>query len=352
MNAAEFEPLLEEVETRLERLRALYEQYFQGIERLEPTIPKKDLERRMRALRRAQPRNTALRFRFQRVLQRYTTYQTYWKRVARQIEEGTYRRDVMRARSRREEARARRKAEREEEAQTYEIDIDVDLGGLSDEALLSSDAIEDALSVLQPVAPKKESVKPSLSPFGLPKGPKAGKTDAQEPSADEKTEPLPRVASPVSPRKGPVPRNPTPAPPAPASRTFPPPKRNPESVAQAKAYRRAAPSSNPARPLNKGTNGKAPPAPPRPARANGKPSANGARRATASGGDPALRDLYQRYLDARRRNNERTDNVRYETVAKSIEKMMPKLQAKHKGKKIDFEVVLKNGKVGLKPVAK
>jgi hypothetical protein len=32
--------------------------------------------------------------------------------------------------------------------------------------------------------------------------------------------------------------------------------------------------------------------------------------------------------------------------------MMPKLEQKHAGKKIDFEVVVKDGRVALKPVAK
>ena len=62
--------------------------------------------------------------------------------------------------------------------------------------------------------------------------------------------------------------------------------------------------------------------------------------------------VYKRFIDARARNSERTDNVRLETIAKSIEKMMPKLLKKHAGKQIDFDVVIRNGKVALKPIAK
>lgn len=65
-----------------------------------------------------------------------------------------------------------------------------------------------------------------------------------------------------------------------------------------------------------------------------------------------MRKIYDNYLDARRRNNERVDNVKLSTLKKSIDKMMPKLQQKHAGKRIDFEVVVKDGRVGLKPVAK
>ena len=61
-----------------------------------------------------------------------------------------------------------------------------------------------------------------------------------------------------------------------------------------------------------------------------------------------MRAIYSRYVDARRQNNERTD-VRYESLAESVQKMMPKLREKHAGKPIDFEIVLQNGKVGLKP---
>jgi hypothetical protein len=88
---------LDDLEGRIERLRALYEQYFMGIERLEPQIQRKDVERRIQLLRKEQIRNTGLRFKFQMLIQRYNTLQQYWGRVTREIENGTYRRDVMRA---------------------------------------------------------------------------------------------------------------------------------------------------------------------------------------------------------------------------------------------------------------
>lgn len=65
-----------------------------------------------------------------------------------------------------------------------------------------------------------------------------------------------------------------------------------------------------------------------------------------------MRQLYDRYVEARRQNNERVDNIKYEAVAASIEKMLPDLQKKHAGKSIDFEVVVKDGRVGFKPVPK
>jgi hypothetical protein len=100
MEAAEIEKELAELETKAEHLRALYEQYFMGYERLEPLVHRRDVERRVRALRREQLRNTAQRFKFNTLVQRLNTMQQYWSRVVREIENGTFRRDVIRAAAR------------------------------------------------------------------------------------------------------------------------------------------------------------------------------------------------------------------------------------------------------------
>src|SRR5688572_22201178 len=91
---------LNELEARLERLRSLYEQYFIGIEKLEPSIPRQDVDRRIHALRKTQIRNTAKRFKLQDIIQRYNAFQQYWVRICREIENGTYHRHVARAQSR------------------------------------------------------------------------------------------------------------------------------------------------------------------------------------------------------------------------------------------------------------
>ncbi|HEX5661808.1 MAG TPA: MXAN_5187 C-terminal domain-containing protein, partial [Polyangiales bacterium] len=62
-----------------------------------------------------------------------------------------------------------------------------------------------------------------------------------------------------------------------------------------------------------------------------------------------MRRIYEEYAAAKRKNNE--PEVRFETLAGSISKMMPDLSKKHAGKQIDFEVVVKDGRVGLKPRA-
>ncbi|MBV9947904.1 MAG: hypothetical protein JOZ69_13705, partial [Myxococcales bacterium] len=100
MEQADIERLIGELEVAVDRLRSLYEQYFMGIERIEPTVVRKDVDRRIQVLRKEPFRNTALRFRFQMLLQRYNTYQTHWQRICRDIENGTYKRHVIRAQQR------------------------------------------------------------------------------------------------------------------------------------------------------------------------------------------------------------------------------------------------------------
>ena len=198
MDQKQFEILLTEAETQLDRLKALYEQWFQGFERLEPSVLRKNFDRHLDAMRREMPRNVGLRFRYQQIVQRYTTYVVYWRRIARQIEEGTYNRDLLRVRRRRLE------------------------GG-----------------------------RPSLRPSLLPE-PAMGERLSEAPIADLSYE--------------------------------------------------------------------------------------------------QIRDLYARFLAARAKNNERTDNVTLETLARSVREMLPKLRQKYQGKRVDFEVVVKDGRVGLKPV--
>jgi hypothetical protein len=97
VDAEEIGRLIADLENRVERLRSLYEQYFMGIERIEPLTARKDVDRRLWSLRREQIRNTGLRFKLETTIQRYNTYQQYWQRIVREIEAGTYQRDLGRA---------------------------------------------------------------------------------------------------------------------------------------------------------------------------------------------------------------------------------------------------------------
>ncbi|MCA9641274.1 MAG: hypothetical protein KC492_11290, partial [Myxococcales bacterium] len=97
MDADELDIQINELEHRLDRLRALYEQYFLGIEKIEPQVARKDVDRRFWALRKIKIRNTARRFKLQTLIQRYNTFQQHWGRICREIENGTYKRQMLRA---------------------------------------------------------------------------------------------------------------------------------------------------------------------------------------------------------------------------------------------------------------
>ncbi|MEO0322579.1 MAG: MXAN_5187 C-terminal domain-containing protein, partial [Myxococcota bacterium] len=187
-------------------------------------------------------------FRYQTLKQRWVTLGSYWDRITRQIEEGTYYRDVQRARRRkkREEQRTEAAAAR----QAFELDLE---GSVDLEAEVAQ-AI-DALA-------------------GLERKSSGGR---------------PRRSS---------------APPEQRRRRRPPPA----------------------------------------------PDTSRSRKA-ASLDEPHIRKIYDAYVAARRRNNESVDNLRFETMERRLKKMVPKLQEKHGKSNIDFKIVLKNGKVGLKPVA-
>ncbi|HWE28274.1 MAG TPA: MXAN_5187 C-terminal domain-containing protein, partial [Polyangia bacterium] len=109
-----------------------YEQYFMGIEKMEPQVARKEVTRAMLLLQQQYIRNTALRFKFNTMLQKWNIYITYWNRILREIENGTYTRHL---------AKARRKAEQ----QGRELPQEIALAAAKKNLLQSGtfDAVED-----------------------------------------------------------------------------------------------------------------------------------------------------------------------------------------------------------------
>ena len=91
---------LDVLEQKLDRLRALYESFFLGLDKRPPEVPRSELNRLFLEMQQVPIRNAALRFRFQTLQQRWSTHLTHWNRVLREMENGTYRRDVERAQRR------------------------------------------------------------------------------------------------------------------------------------------------------------------------------------------------------------------------------------------------------------
>jgi hypothetical protein len=86
-----------EMERKLDRLRGLYESFFMGIERAPPNVARRDTNRLILEMQQEPISNASLRFRFQAIMQRWVLMTAYWNRTLREIESGTYRRDVARA---------------------------------------------------------------------------------------------------------------------------------------------------------------------------------------------------------------------------------------------------------------
>jgi hypothetical protein len=95
---AEIEEALDEVQKLVDRVKVLYEQYFMGIQKQAPAHLHSDAERRIRDLTQMNIRNTALRYRFATIQQKYGAYNTYWKRTLREIEAGRYMRNLSKVR--------------------------------------------------------------------------------------------------------------------------------------------------------------------------------------------------------------------------------------------------------------
>lgn len=300
METREIEGLVGELETRVDRLRALYEQYFMGIEKMAPAVPQKDVERRIQVLRKEQIRNTAVRFRFQMILQRYNTYQTHWGRICRQIEEGTYKRDLLRAQ--------RRFAPKP----TKDDSVEVTFSSAPPAPVEPEPAAE-----LKPPAPAKvpevTASEPKIKEIGLGVLPKAP--------------PLP----PAAPGKAPAVWRKADAPAGAAKPNQPAP-----TVVPARAPPPLPPQAKAAKPAN------APAPPPLPSR----PSVNGGDLT-----DDRLRQIYSQYVQSLRAQKESTAAVTYDAMAKSLRESSQKLKEKH-GKSVDFEVTVKDGKTILRPVVK
>jgi hypothetical protein len=86
-----------EMERKLDRLRGLYESFFMGVERAPPNVARREMNRLMVEMQQEPIGNHSLRFRFQSMIQRWVLMTAYWNRTLREIESGTFRRDVARA---------------------------------------------------------------------------------------------------------------------------------------------------------------------------------------------------------------------------------------------------------------
>jgi hypothetical protein len=90
---------------------------------------------------------------------------------------------------------------------------------------------------------------------------------------------------------------------------------------------------------------------PKPAAASAATAAPKPAAAASSAVDDArLRELHNRLQQAKQQTKEA--NVSYEGLGKSIRATEAKLREQHKNRKIDFDVVIKDGKAVVKPIVR
>jgi len=87
---------LDELTRNIERLRVFYDQYFMGVEKIEPVQLRHIIERGIRNSNLHEARQTGLRFRFNSLVNRFRIYAVYWDRVLRELEEGRFKREKFR----------------------------------------------------------------------------------------------------------------------------------------------------------------------------------------------------------------------------------------------------------------
>jgi hypothetical protein len=91
---------LTELDEAIVNLQVLYEKYFLGIDRRPPEQERKRVSQKTREMRTASIRNTALKFKINTLFAKLLSFERMWDRTLREIEDGTYKRDVFKAKLR------------------------------------------------------------------------------------------------------------------------------------------------------------------------------------------------------------------------------------------------------------
>ena len=161
-----------ELETEVEELKVKYEMYFLGVERFEPHKTRDELKKKVLRLKEQFTRNAGIRFRIQSLHARFISYERLWLRNVREKEEGTYRRDIFKARlhaQQRGGAPAAGRAKKEPQHHAHSEDVDLsDFGDEAPEPAAPPPAPTPAPAVRPAAAPRPAAVAPPGRPPPLP----------------------------------------------------------------------------------------------------------------------------------------------------------------------------------------
>jgi hypothetical protein len=447
-----------ELEEELAALRVAYEQYFLGNERLPPARAHEDFKKRLIKLKSGMVRNTAAKFRISSLHNKFLTYERLWQRTLQEIENGTYKRDLFKAKRRTQKTGA--KGERGKDAYDITEEIDELVEEISD--IIPNEpkpvaAASQPRFIPQPVEPEPvaipfrpvptapsvpvvPAVVPKVAPTVAPVAASGGTPFRGTPSVA----PLPSVPAVVPPVATPakgtasvppgstpskgvaaVPPGATPskgtasippgATPSKGTATIPPggtpskgtatippggtpskgtatippggtpskgtvsippgrgvpafgaPSQGTSGIAAALESLTDEPLGKPAAPAAQNPSRPPTSAAPRPGTASSagskpgmpavaKPASSPPKPASAPASgqlsDDKLKAVYDAYVTAKRRNQEDTSKMSYESVAANLRKQVPELLKQHNAKSVEFKVVIKDGKATLKAVPK
>ncbi len=88
MNKDQIKTDINEIEKKIEQLKIDYEKFFLGITNREPIVLKNQLIQLIKKHATTNFNNVMLSFKYKNLLARFLTYQEYWNRVLKLIEEG------------------------------------------------------------------------------------------------------------------------------------------------------------------------------------------------------------------------------------------------------------------------
>lgn len=301
-----------ELDAELAELRAAYDSYFMGNERLPPLKKHEGFKKQYMKLKGTFVRQTGAKFRIESIGQKLLTFERLWDRTVKEIESGTYKRHL--ARLKRHGQPGLKMAAKPDS--DFDVDEDLDISDLEDtggEDLASALAAAEAAASARAAAP---AIKPPIIPLTPPAGVKPALT------------PPPVGLKPLT----------APIPLAPAVKPSGPPKVTAPIATGLSAALRPAGSTG--------------------ANAAFKPAASPPVRPPASGGgesglsDTKVKAIYDAYVMAKKRCGEDTRAVTLDSVANSLRKQVPELMKQHNAKTVEFKVVIKDGKAVLRALPK
>jgi hypothetical protein len=308
----DMDEVLSDLEHKIDRLKILYEQYFMGIEKVEPQAARKEVSRKILDLTQQNLRNTGIRYRFNALNQKWNVYTSYWNRTVRAIENGTYIRNV--ARVGREAARKGQDIPEEVlRAMPQRMRDKVMKDREQALAQAASQKKIKAPASVQPATPAPAAAKP-MGPdrlFDADMGfDETFDNLFDSVVKDKPVTPAQRPAATAPPARPPGTPPPLP-PPRPAATAPPRPPVETSVVAR-----------RPAAPLPSGMT------------------------------ETSAQELFKKYVQAKKIVGESTDNLRYEQLVATMAKQGPKIIEDHKAKGVEFSVVIKDNKVILKATPK